>query len=255
MLYTMKLALITDIHANREAFTAVLAHAQTQGCDGYALLGDFVGYGGDPAWVVDRVRELVAEGASAVMGNHDSAVANGPLPTMREDARAAVAWTRERLDAEQLRFLADLPMSASRGDCLFVHANAYAPAEFEYIQGRAEATRSLQATDSRYVFCGHVHEPMLYHLSGTGKAGDFSPVSGVEIPLLNHRQWLAIPGSCGQPRDGNPSACYATFDTEAGLLSFQRVPYDVEAAAARIRTSGLPEAVAERLAARLGLGE
>ncbi|MCU7369657.1 metallophosphoesterase family protein [Paucibacter sp. O1-1] len=251
----MKLALITDLHANREALTAVLAHAQSQGCDGHAFLGDYVGYGGDPGWVLDRVRELVDQGALAVMGNHDSAVVHGALPTMREDARAAAAWTREQLSTEQLRFLAELPMTASRGDCLFVHANAFAPEGFEYIQGRAEAMRSLQATDRAYTFCGHMHEPMLYHLSGTGKAGDFCPVPGVEIPLLSHRQWLIIPGSCGQPRDGNPEACYACFDTETGLLSFQRVPYDVEAAAARIRSSGLPEAVAERLAARLSQGE
>jgi diadenosine tetraphosphatase ApaH/serine/threonine PP2A family protein phosphatase len=255
MMLQMKLALITDLHANREALSAVLAHARAQGCDHQALLGDYVGYGGDPAWVLDQVRALVAGGAVAVMGNHDSAVAHGPLPGMREDARAVVEWTRERLDAEQLRFLAELPMTARRGNCLFVHANAFAPEGYEYIQGRAEAMRSLQATDSAYTFCGHMHEPMLYHLSGTGKAGDFSPVPGVEIPLLSHRQWLVIPGACGQPRDGNPAACYAIFDTETGVLSFQRVAYDVEAAAARIRACGLPEAVAERLAARLSLGE
>lgn len=251
----MKLGLITDLHANREAFTAVLAHARSQGCQRLALLGDFVGYGGDPAWVVERVRELVAEGAIAVMGNHDSAVANGPLPTMREDARAAVNWTRGQLSEEQLRFLAGLPMTATLGDCLFVHANAFAPEGFEYIQGRAEAMRSLQATRYRYTFCGHMHEPMLYHLSGTGKAGDFTPVPDAEIPLLSHRQWLVIPGACGQPRDGNPAACYASFDTESELLSFHRVPYDVEAAAARVRHCGLPEATAQRLAERLSLGE
>ncbi|QPF74567.1 metallophosphoesterase [Roseateles sp. DAIF2] len=251
----MMLALISDLHANREAVAAVLAHARAQGCTQFALLGDFVGYGGDPAWVVDRVRELVAEGAIAVMGNHDSAVAHGALPTMREDARAAIAWTREHLDAAQLRFLAELPMSVMRGDCLFVHANAFAPEGFEYIQGRLEAMRSLQATSARYTFCGHMHEPMLYHLSGTGKAGDFCPVPGVAIPLLSHRQWLAIPGSCGQPRDGNPAACYATFDTDSGALAFQRVPYDVDAAAARILAGGLPAAIAQRLAARLARGE
>lgn len=251
----MMLALISDLHANREALSAVLEDARARGCRQFALLGDYVGYGGDPAWVVDRVRELVAGGAAAVMGNHDSAVAHGALPSMREDARAAIAWTRERLNAEQLRFLAELPLSATQGDCLFVHANAFAPAGFEYIQGRLEAMRSLQATAARYTFCGHMHEPMLYHLSGTGKAGDFQPVAGIEIPLPSHRQWLVIPGSCGQPRDGNPAACYAIFDTERQALSFRRVPYDVEAAAARILESGLPPAVAQRLAERLALGE
>lgn len=251
----MKLAVITDLHANREAVTAVLAHARAQGCERYALLGDYVGYGADPAWVLDQVMTLVADGAVAVMGNHDSATAHGALPTMREDARAAVEWTRAQLSPAQLDFLGALPFTATLGNCLLVHANAWAPESFEYIEGRAEAMRSLQATRSPYTFCGHNHDPMLYHLSGTGKAGDFRPVPGTEIPLLSHRQWLVIPGSCGQPRDGNPDACYATFDTDKELLSFHRVPYDVEAAAARVLASELPPAVAQRLAARLIQGE
>ena len=251
----MKLALISDLHANREAFSAVLEHARANGASDFALLGDLVGYGGDPAWVVDQARELASKGAMVVMGNHDSAIVTGPLPSMRDDAREAILWTRSQLDASQLDFLAGLPMYREREDCLFVHANAFDPQGFEYIQGRMEAMRSLHATHCRYTFCGHMHDPKLYHLSGTGKAGEFVPSPGVDIPLLPNRQWLVIPGSCGQPRDGNPAACYALFDMDTGLLSFERVPYDVDAAAARVRHSGLSEAVAERLAQRLLQGE
>ena len=107
--------------------------------------------------------------------------------------------------------------------------------------------RSLQATAARYTFCGHMHEPMLYHLSGTGKAGDFQPVAGIEIPLPSHRQWLVIPGSAGQPRDGDPRAMYALLDTAANTLAFQRVPYDHAAAARAIRATPLPANFAERL--------
>ncbi|MDI4633625.1 metallophosphoesterase family protein [Pelomonas sp. V22] len=243
----MKLALISDLHANRQALSAVLAHAESRGVDSHALLGDFVGYGGDPAWVLDQVMRLVKDGAVAVMGNHDSAVVRGPLPGMRDEAREVIEWTRSQLRPEQLEFLSQLPMMAERGELLFVHANAYDPAGFEYIQGRLEAVRSMHATKARYSFCGHMHEPMLFHLSGTGKAGEFTPQAGVEIPLLPNRQWLSIPGSCGQPRDGNPAACYAIFDTDQGLLSFQRVPYDADAAAASVRAAGLPARLAERL--------
>ncbi|MCV2355795.1 metallophosphatase family protein [Paucibacter sp. B2R-40] len=243
----MKIALITDIHANAQAFSAVLEHAQTQGVTDYALLGDFVGYGGDPGWVLDKVRELVSQGAVAVLGNHDAAVAKGEAPTMRDEAQAAVIWTHARLTAEQLVFLAQLPLSVTVEDRLFVHANAFDPGGWAYVQGRLEAMRSLHATSSRFTFCGHMHEPMLYHLSGTGKAGEFTPTAGVTIPLLPNRQWLVIPGSCGQPRDGNPAACYAIFDSLSGDLNFQRVPYDVEGAAASIRAAGLPERLAERL--------
>lgn len=250
----MRLALITDLHANREAFEAVLADARAWGYDQLALLGDFVGYGGDPAWMVTQAQELVTQGAIAVLGNHDQAVTQGPLPTMREDARIGAEWARSQLSDAQLRFLSSLPLSVKRENCLFVHANAFAPGDFEYIQGRAEAVRSMQATQCTYTFCGHMHEPMLYHVSGTGKAGEFTPVPGVEIPLMTNRQWLIVPGACGQPRDGNPAACYARFDTQSTLLTFQRVPYDHEAAAARILSGGMPSAVAQRLADRLGRG-
>jgi len=243
----MKTALITDLHANREAFEAVLEHASAQGATAYALLGDYVGYGADPGWVVDRVRDLVAQGAAAVLGNHDEAVVQGAGPGMREDARAAVAWTRAQLSQEQLSFLAGLPMSQQRDDCLFVHANAFDPGNWAYITHRADAVLSLQSTRQRMTFCGHMHEPMLYHLSSTGKAGDFTPVPGVPIPLLDNRQWLAIPGSVGQPRDGNPAASYAMLDHASAELSFHRVPYNVEGAAQRIRAAGLPERLAARL--------
>jgi len=243
----VKLALVADLHANREAVSAVLAHAHEAGARSYAFLGDFVGYGADPGWVVDVVRERVEAGAIAVAGNHDAAVARGPLPTMTPDARKAVAWTRERLDSTQLAFLAGLPLTAVDGDCLFVHANAWDPGGWDYILARADAARSLYATDRQTTFCGHVHVPTLYHQTGTGKTAPFAPVPGIVIPLSEQRRWLAIPGSAGQPRDGNPAACYAMFDRAARTLVFHRVPYDHERAAAKVRAAGLPQDLADRL--------
>jgi len=243
----VKLALVADLHANREAVGAVLAHAATQGAERYVFLGDYVGYGADPAWVVDRLREHVAAGAVAVIGNHDAAVVQGPQPSMVADARAVVEWTQSRLDRDQLAFLAKLPLTETLGDALFVHANAWAPGEWAYLVGRGEAMRSLLATDRRFTFCGHIHVPMLYHLSSTGRAGDFAPVPGVSIPLSAHRRWLAIPGSAGQPRDGDPAACYAMFDSDDRVLTFFRVPYDHEAAAAKVRAAKLPATLAQRL--------
>ena len=140
------------------------------------------------------------------------------------------------------------PVAVEQGDVLFVHANAWAPLSWDYIQGRADAVRSLHATPRRYTFCGHMHEPQLYHLSGTGKAGEFTPTPGVSIPVPPHRQWLAVPGSAGQPRDGNPAACYAMFDTASATLAFHRVPYDLDAAGAKIIAAGLPLRLAQRLA-------
>ena len=110
-----------------------------------------------------------------------------------------------------------------------------------------EAMRSLHATECRYTFCGHMHEPKLYHVSGTGKAGDFVPSAGVAIPIPPIRQWLIVPGSAGQPRDGNPAACYAMFDLAEQSLTFHRVPYDHDTAARKILDAGLPARLAERL--------
>jgi diadenosine tetraphosphatase ApaH/serine/threonine PP2A family protein phosphatase len=244
----MKLALITDIHANREAFSAVLDDAATQGARRYALLGDFVGYGADPAWVLDRVMQMVDEGAVAVLGNHDAATVRGATPSMRPEPRQAIEWTRLQLSPPQLAFLAGLPYTVADDDRLYVHANAHAPADWGYIMGRADAALTLQATASHYVFCGHVHEQRLYNLSPTGKTGEFQPSANVAIPVPPHRHWLVLPGSTGQPRDGDPSAAYALFDIAAAEVTFRRVPYDHEAAAAKIRAAGLPPNFADRLA-------
>lgn len=247
----MKIALITDLHANREAVESVLEHAQARGAQRWVFLGDYVGYGADPAWVVDAVRERVADGAIAVLGNHDQAVARGAAATMRADARYVIEWTREHLNREQIDFLASLPPVVETSEALYTHANAWAPLGWDYIIGRSEAVRSMHATSAHYTFCGHMHEPRLYHLSSTGKAGEFTPTPDVPIPLPPHRQWLVVPGAAGQPRDGNPAACYAMFDDAARTLTYHRVPYDYDAAGAKIRAAALPQ----RLAARLVEGE
>ena len=244
----MRLALLADLHANREATTACLARLRKLGFDQAVVLGDLVGYGADPGWAIDTTQRLVDDGAVAVLGNHDEAVVNGPDEHMHEQARLAIEWTRGQLDAAQLAFLASLPLTVFDDDRLYVHANARAPAEWGYISSPAAAARSLAATTARLTFCGHVHEPALYHLRPDGGAGHFQPRAGYPTPLAASRRWLALPGSVGQPRDGNPAACCALLDTDAATLTFLRVPYDHDASAARIRAAGLPDAFAARLA-------
>ncbi|HEY8607116.1 MAG TPA: metallophosphoesterase family protein [Noviherbaspirillum sp.] len=243
----MLIAILTDIHANREALTACLAHAQEKRAQRHAFLGDLVGYGGDPGWVVNTVMTYVREGAIAVQGNHDAAVAQAGGAQMHAQARQAVEWTRAQLGAEQLQFLDSLPLTRESGDCLFVHATAADPRSWEYITGTLEAVKSMHATHCRTTFAGHVHEPALYNLSMTGKISSFVPAGDSSIPLSTQRRWLVLPGSVGQPRDGNPAACYALFDDTTHELTFFRVPYDTDAAAARIRAAGLPEGLAQRL--------
>jgi diadenosine tetraphosphatase ApaH/serine/threonine PP2A family protein phosphatase len=243
----MLIAILTDLHANREAVSACLAHAQLQGAGRYAFLGDLVGYGADPAWVVETVMDHVRRGAWAVLGNHDFAVAQETRAKMHEDARQAVDWTRSQLNPAQLAFLRDLPLTAEHGDVLFVHASAAQPQQWEYITGTLEAVKSMHATRCRVTFCGHEHSPALYNLSPTGKVAAFTPVPETAIPLSVQRRWLAIPGSVGQPRDGNPATAYALYDDQSSEVTFFRVPYDYETAARKIVDAGLPLQFAQRL--------
>jgi diadenosine tetraphosphatase ApaH/serine/threonine PP2A family protein phosphatase len=217
-----------------------------RGAERFILLGDFVGYGADPEWSVDTVMRLVEEGAIAVRGNHDNAIGT-PSETMNEAAQAAIDWTRGRLGATQRAFLASLPLTREEDDRLYVHSEASNPARWRYVQSTADAARSIAATTALVTFCGHIHRPALYSMSATAKMTSFVPTSGVGVQLLTGRRWLAVLGSVGQPRDGNPAACFATYDTEKREITYCRVPYDVEAAASRIRASGLPLWLADRL--------
>jgi len=240
------LALFSDIHANRQAFSACLEAARARGAERFVFLGDFVGYGGDPEWVVETATALIADGAVAVRGNHDQAIST-PSETMNEDAQAAIEWTRDRLTSAQRRFLAELPLALEEEDCLYVHSEASQPERWRYVQATPDAARSMIATRAHVTFCGHIHKPALYSMSATAKMTSFVPVAGVPINLLKGRQWLAVLGSVGQPRDRNPAAAFAIYDTVAREITFCRVPYDVEAAARRIRDNGLPSWLAERL--------
>ncbi|MBV8465441.1 MAG: metallophosphoesterase family protein [Burkholderiales bacterium] len=243
----MLLAILTDLHANREALTACLDDAATFSPDRYVFLGDYVGYGADPAWVVETVMHHVEWGAVAVVGNHDLAALGADSSMMVADARSAGAWTAAQLSPAHRDFLGAMPLTAELDGCLFVHANPWHPAGWEYVLNGADAARALYAVPHAYVFCGHNHSPALYNLSSIGKMGHFQPIPGEAIPLAPHRRWLALPGSVGQPRDGNSAACYALFDTTQHTLTFRRVPYDIDAAAERIRAAGLPKALADRL--------
>ena len=240
----MTIALMTDIHANREAFEACLAHAADHGADQFAFLGDFVGYGADPEWVLDTLMEHVARGAIALMGNHDAAAIGALEGRLNANAQQCIEWTRERLSPDHVEFLSSLPLTAEDGPCLYAHANGWDPGFFEYVFGPSEAGRSMRVARARITFCGHMHEPMLYHMGLTQRVETFAPIPGSAVPLSAARRWLALPGSVGQPRDGNPAACYATFDELTSLLTFWRVPYDRERAARKVLEAGLPERMA-----------
>jgi diadenosine tetraphosphatase ApaH/serine/threonine PP2A family protein phosphatase len=242
----MRIAVLTDIHGNREAFEAVLADVAAHGVDRIALLGDIVGYGADPVWCCDRATDLVAGGAICVRGNHDNA-ASGAVEAMSRLAGRAMDWTRDQLGDRHVDFLAGLPLTAEAEGVLFVHASAGDPGAWSYVTSDTRAAPSFRATTARLILCGHVHVPLLAScdIGGVVREQAFRP--GLPIPLIPSRRWLAVVGSVGQPRDGVAQAAWALVDTGKQELTFRRMPYDAAGAAKKVREAGLPEELAVRL--------
>ena len=246
----VKLALLSDLHANLPALEACLAHAHSQGAQRFAILGDLVGYGPHPSEVVERCRELQNEGAIVLRGNHDSFPVN-PVLTGSTWADMTAAWTRKHLGDHQREWLEHLPLTGLIDSVYLVHATAEAPEKWHYALDERLASRSLDAAtrnpEVRYVFGGHVHEQSLFYRGSGRSLMRFVPKAGVAIPVGPHRYWLATVGSAGQPRDGDTRANYALLDLGAQRLTFHRVAYDHLAVAREMRSVGLPEVLAARL--------
>lgn len=242
----MRIALLADIHGNREALEAVLKVLPDHKIDGLVFLGDVVGYGPDPAFCLERVASLVEAGAMIVIGNHDAAI-DGDASDMNRVAREAIEWTRRQLDPGHAAIIRSWPEQHRLGEALFVHASARAPRAWEYITGPGEAERCLRATDAAYTLVGHVHQPCLWRLTGLGVAIPHEPLPGAEIPLSRHFPWLGVVGAVGQPRDGQTAAGYAILDIKRRTLQFMRVAYDHFTTVRKVREAGLPEPLAARL--------
>ena len=246
----MRLALLSDIHANWQALDACLAHARAQQAQRFVFLGDLVGYGAEPAKVVERIMLLTEEGALVIQGNHDAMAVNPPAEVKTVGDTTAI-WTHRQLSAAQRDWITALPMTQQLDTTLFVHASVNEPHLWRYVYDQRAAKASLDAAaawpEVRYVFGGHVHMQTLYYRGAGDGLMPFKPQPGVAVPVPKHRQWLGTVGSVGQPRDGNTRAMYCLFDTDAAQLTFHRVAYDHFAAAAAIRRAGLPDFFASRL--------
>jgi diadenosine tetraphosphatase ApaH/serine/threonine PP2A family protein phosphatase len=246
----MKIALLSDLHANRHALEACLADAHLRGAQQYAFLGDLVGYGAEPGAVLDIVMAMAREGAWVLRGNHDDAALGAAVGTDRADG-AGAEWTRSQLTPAHCAFMHKLPLSLQHDFILLVHASANDPQRWDYVKDSISASLSLNAAASAgasHVFCGHVHEQRLFFQGAAGRVMAFEPTPDIAVPTPRHRRWQATVGSVGQPRDGRREAMYAIFDKAAPQVTFVRVPYDHEAAARAIIAAGLPEFYAQRLA-------
>jgi diadenosine tetraphosphatase ApaH/serine/threonine PP2A family protein phosphatase len=246
----MRLALMSDIHANLQALDACLRHARAQQAQRLGFLGDLVGYGGNPAQVVERIMLLTEEGAFAIKGNHDAMAVHPPTHATTVGDTSAL-WTHQQLSAQQRAWLDGLPLTHHLDKLLLVHASLNQPEQWRYVTDERSAGASLDAAAAwpgvRYVLGGHVHEQTLYYRGATQGLMKFAPQAGVAIAVPAHRHWLGTVGSVGQPRDGKPEAMYALIDTARAQLTFHRVPYDHPAAAHAIVQAGLPAQFATRL--------
>lgn len=237
----MRYAILGDLHGNLEALEAALKKLRTLGIDRYLQVGDVVGYGADPGPCIQAMRDL---DALVVAGNHDWAVI-GKLDVefFNAYARAAVAWTRSVLSADDRRWLERLPLRRVVDDEVeIVHATVDQPEVFDYIQSYYEAARSMDEMRSSVCFNGHSHIPLAFvrspHLSHTQ-----SP----RFSLPKRARALINVGSVGQPRDEDPRCAFAVYDTADRSYALYREEYDVRGAAAKIRRAGLPSVLAERL--------
>lgn len=242
----MRIAILSDIHANREAFDAALSVVHAFGPDETVLLGDLVGYGPDPEYVVETSARLAEDGAICILGNHDQAVVHDRRD-MSEHAREAVRWTRRRMSPAHLAFLDALPLSVRSEDRLYVHASADQPAKWRYVRDTDAALASLAASDAALIVCGHTHVPALYYMLPGRRPVRFTPVDNMPAPLSRLRRHLLVCGAVGQPRDGNPAACVGLIDTAMHTVENRRVPYDFDETARKIVAHGLPAWLGMRL--------
>lgn len=235
----MKIALLSDIHSNMEALQTCLTHARGLGVDQFAILGDTVGYGGNPVQVLDTVMALHQEGAWVVRGNHDEMAAHPP-DVYNSLGSLLVDWTHSQLRPEHVAFLEHLPITLAHNHILFVHASAHKPELWPYVDNTHKAQQCLEAAqqhfNAKHVFLGHLHLQTLYYQNANKGMMEFTPTPNISIPVPVRRPMVVSVGSVGQPRDGNPRAMYAVYDDHAETLCFFRLNYDHESAKKTIPT-------------------
>jgi predicted phosphodiesterase len=236
----MRIAVISDVHANLHALDAVLAHVGS--VDAVWHLGDIVGYGPEPDAVVDR---LASAGAIGVRGNHDAAAVGGTeIDWFNADARAAMEWTRRAISTSTIAWLTALPQRREVDDFTLVHGSPLDPT-WEYVTTAAAALDNLAAISTTHGLNGHTHVPIAFSLDGV-RMERIEPSAAPATGLDGHRM-LLNPGSVGQPRDGNPRASYLILDLAGRRAQWGRVAYDIDAVRAQMRAAGLPLRLGDRL--------
>lgn len=236
----MKYAIFGDIHANLEAFEAVLADAEQQGCTDYVCTGDIVGYAADPNECLRIVRDM---NCPVVKGNHDEeAILNTSLEGLNPLAKQAMEWTRAQLNEDERDFLTNMKLVRQVADFTIVHATLDTPGSWTYVTNKFDAMASFSYQFTQLCFYGHTHTPRIYV-----KGDSVEPLEEMEVNLEMGRKYFINVGSTGQPRDGDWRACYAVYDAENQNVEIRRLDYDIRKAQDKIIDAGLPEMLAHRL--------
>jgi predicted phosphodiesterase len=239
----VRIAIVSDIHGNRQAFDAVLEAIEASDCEELWCLGDLVGYGAEPDACVDLAR---AHCAVCLAGNHDLGVTGElDLSDFSAGARLAAEWTRSTSRTDTLDFLRTLrPLNEEEAVGLY-HASPRDPV-WEYVLSPLQAELCLDAQPARVCLIGHSHVALSFSRPEGGPAGGQTRAAGEKLDLTAG-EWLLNPGSVGQPRDGDPRAAWLELDLDGWTAEYHRVDYDITAAAAAIRSARLPESLADRL--------
>jgi diadenosine tetraphosphatase ApaH/serine/threonine PP2A family protein phosphatase len=242
----VRVAVITDVHANLPALEAVLAATAKAGVEEVWCLGDVLGYGAQPDACAELIRERCAV---CLVGNHDIAVLGGlDISSFSEAAALAVEWTRSNVAESTLEFLRELEPQGERAGFGLFHASPNDPV-WEYVLSAEQAEVAMDAHGERVALIGHSHVALFFNRPENPGRGETRGAQASDGALLDLGDggWLVNPGSVGQPRDGDPRAAWLELDTEAESARFHRVAYDIERAAAPIAAAGLPARLANRL--------
>ncbi len=238
-----KFAILGDIHGNWEALHAVLEDARREGVTRFVCVGDMVGYNADPERCLDTIMQM---DCVTVRGNHDHYCAHDEcLQSFHPLAANVMTWTRARLNDTQIAYLRDLPLSRSVSGFMLVHSTLDMPERWGYVFEELEAEAHFAYQSTALCFHGHTHVPVVFE-----KTAQVRRLPAEPIRIVAGRKYFINVGSVGQPRDGNPDASYAIYNSADREVVFRRIPYDVHTTQEKIRRAGLPE----RLAVRLGLG-
>ena len=235
----MRYALISDVHANQQALNVVLTDVLSVGVDRIVSLGDLVGYGPDPAAVLEKAHARVDH---FVIGNHDAVIAGLLDPgVFNERARRMIDWTAERLDGRAADFLKGHPYALTGPGCRCTHGNPVDPGVFGYVLEDADASAAWAAHPEQVLFVGHSHVPGIFVVGRSGVPHWLEPQDFAAEP---HKRYIVNVGSVGQPRSGDIRACYCVFDDERREVRFRQVPFDLEAYRQALAAAAVPEPTA-----------